>query len=193
MSHVWAGSLLLMVRFGCLGLALPAHAQDFSFSQCMAAGYRSNTGAPTLPRSSAYAPSSELACLKAHQENEARRVANEAAQRERQRQAEEAARQQLMETMTRDAADQAAAKEQSRARDEAERARKAEEVEAARQRRARREAELSRPETPPPAAQQLVPGPCVTADLTAKCAMPQDPVLEQIRKSQDNAARSPRR
>jgi hypothetical protein len=34
-----------------------------------------------------------------------------------------------------------------------------------------------------------VPGVCMTPDLTAKCAMPQDPVLEQIRKFQENAAR----
>jgi hypothetical protein len=34
-----------------------------------------------------------------------------------------------------------------------------------------------------------MPGMCPLGDLTARCAMPQDPVLEQIRKSQENAAR----
>jgi len=132
-----------------------------------------------------------VACLKAQQEYEARRQAHEAAERERQRRAdEEATRRRQMEAAAQETAEQAAAKERSRAREEADRVRKAEEVEAARQRKAQQEAERA-PDAAPqqPRAEQFMPGPCATADLTAKCAIPQDPVLDQIRKSQENAAR----
>ena len=174
---------------------VPAGAEEFSFSRCMVTGSGSDWArSPSTSvdtRRFSNTPSDGLTCLKAGQEYEARRQAEAAAQRERQRRADEEAARQQMEAAAKEAADLAAAKEQSRAREEVERARKAEEVaDAARQHRARQEAEYSQDAAPqPPRAGQFMPGPCVTADLTAKCAMPQDPVLEQIRKSQENAAR----
>ncbi len=168
--------------------AVPVGAEEFSYSRCLVTGNGSGAS-PSMTRVYGYAPSRELACLKAAQEYEAKRSADQALERERRRQADAEAQRLQMEVEAQQAVEQSAAKEQSRARDEAARARMAEEAEDARQRRIRREAELSRPEAPPPAAQQVLPGPCVTADLTAKCAMLQDPVLEQIRKSQENAVR----
>jgi hypothetical protein len=175
-------------------LVVCARAEEFSMTRCMTTGSGSSSARPTPPQRLASTPSRELACVKAQQAYEARRQAevirqaNETA--ERQRRAEEQEARRRIEHAAKDTADQAAKERTGLRREEAERARKAQEVAAAaRQRKVRQEAERSQGTEPQqPGAEQFAPGPCVTADLTAKCAMPPDPTLEQIRKSQENAA-----
>ncbi len=184
----WLPWSLLAAWLAAAVLVGPAGAEEFSLTRCMATG--SGSERPTPPARLSMTPSRELACLKAQREYEARRQAKEAVERERQRRAQEGATQRQTEAQAKETADQAA-KEKSRARQDAERAHKADEAEAARQRRAQQEAEgTQRPvQQRPGTEEQFMPGACATPDLTAKCAMPQDPVLEQIRKSRENAAR----
>ena len=142
-------------------------------------------------------PTHYFACHQAQREYEVNRY-KEAAERERQRRGtEEATRQQGAEAQAQEAADRAARArleaERARQAEAVERARKAEverarkaaqEVDAARRTEALQEAQRRR------AAEQFMPGMCPLGDLTAKCAMSSpDPVVEQIRRSQENAAR----
>jgi flagellar biosynthesis GTPase FlhF len=169
-------------------LVLPAGAEEFSLTGCLAAGGQG--GRIDMSR--------YFACYEAQREYEVRRY-KEAAESERQRRAtEEATRQQAAEAQAQEIANRAA-----RARQEAERVRQAEAAERARQaeaaaraRKAAEEAEDARWIQARQAAQrarsveQFMPGVCPQPDLTAKCAMSSpDPVVEQIRKSQENAAR----
>jgi flagellar biosynthesis GTPase FlhF len=184
----WVSWSLLGAWLAAVVLVVPAGAEEFSLSRCLAGGGQG--GQIDLTR--------HFACFEAQRANEVRRYKEAAAERERQRQAAEEATRQQAGAQAQETADRAA-----RARQEAERARKAEaverarkaeavererkaaeEVEAARRTEARQAAQRSRP-----AAEQFMPGTCPQPDLTAKCAMPQDPVLEQIRKSQENAAK----
>ena len=106
---------LLGVWLAAVVLVVPAGAEEFSLSRCLASG----VGQIDHAR--------HFACFEAQREYEVRRY-KEAAERERQRRAtEEATRQQEAEAQAQETADRAA-----RARQEAERARKAEEVERAR-------------------------------------------------------------
>jgi hypothetical protein len=180
-------------------MVVPAGAEEFSLTRCMVTGSGSNSGLPAPPQRLNL--ERHFACYEAQRAYEVRRLAEEAAERERQRRAAEEATRRQAEAQAQEAADQAA-KEKSRARqeterarraeelerarkaEEAERVRKAEEADAARQTEARQATERARR-----AAEQFMPGTCPLPDLTAKCAMAQDPVLEQIRKSQENAAR----
>jgi hypothetical protein len=184
----WVPWSLLGVWLAAVVLVVPAAAEEFSLSRCLASG----VGQIDHAR--------HFACFEAQREYEVRRYKEEAAERERQRRAAEEATRQQAEAQAQETADQAA-----RARQEAERARKAEEVERARKaeaaeavERARKAAEevdaARRTEALQQAqrrraAEQFMPGMCPLPDLTARCAMPQDPVLEQIRRSQENAAR----
>ena len=185
----WVPWSLLAVWLAAVVFVVPAGAQEFSLTRCLAAGGQG--GQIDMSR--------YFACYQAQREYEVSRY-KEAAERERQRQAtEEATRQQEAEAQAqaRETADRAARarQEAERARQaeaverarkaEAERARKAaEEVDAARRTEALQEAQRRR------AAEQFMPGMCPLGDLTAKCAMSSpDPVVEQIRRSQENAAR----
>jgi hypothetical protein len=180
----WVPWSLLGAWLVAVVLVVPAGAEEFSLSRCLVGGF----GQIDRAR--------QFACFEAQREYEVRRY-KEAAERERQRRAAE---EREAEAQAKETVDQAA-KEKSRARQEGERARKAEverarqaeaveraraaeEVEAAHRTEARQAAQRARP-----AAEQFRPGVCPQPDLTAKCAMPRDPVLEQIRKSQENAAR----
>ena len=193
MSRHWVPWSLLGAWLVAVVFVVPAGGEEFSLSRCTATGSGSDSARPAPPGRLSRTPSRELACLKAEREYEFRRQAKEAAERERQRRADEEATRRQTEAAAKETADQAA-KEKSRARQDAERAeraRKADETEAARQPGTPQEAKRVRRAPPKqPGAEQFMPGACATPDLTAKCAMPQDPVLEQIRKSQENAARA---
>jgi flagellar biosynthesis GTPase FlhF len=168
-------------------LVVPAGAEEFSMTGCLAASGQGGR----------IDVSHYFACHEARREYEASRY-KEAAERERQRRAtEEATRQQETDTQAQEAAERAA-----KARQEAERARKAEDVERARRaeaeraRKAAEETEAARRTQALQevqrrrAAEQFMPGMCALGDLTAKCAMSSpDPLVEQIRRSQENAAR----
>lgn len=176
---------LLGVWLAAVVLVVPAGAEEFSLTRCLASGVGQIDHARYF------------ACYEAQRQYEVSRY-KEAAERERQRRAtEEATRQQEAEAQAQETGDRAA-----RARQEAERARQAEaverarkaeverarkaaeEVDAARRTEALQEAQRRR------AAEQFMPGMCPLGDLTAKCAMSSpDPVVEQIRRSQENAAR----
>jgi hypothetical protein len=170
-------------------LVVPAGAEEFSMTRCLAAGV------------GRIDPTHYFACHEAQREYEVRRY-KEAAERERQRRAtEEATRQQEVEAQA-PAQAQEATDRAARARQEAERARQAEAVERARKaeaeraRKAAEEVDAARRTEALQAAQrrraaeQFMPGMCPLGDLTAKCAMSSpDPVVEQIRRSQENAAR----
>jgi len=183
----WMTWSLFAVWLAAAVLVVPARADEFSLTGCLAAGGQG--GRIDMSR--------YFACYEAQREYEVRRY-KEAAESERQRRAtEEATRQQEAEAQAQETAGRAA-----RSRQEAERVRRAEEVErvrkaeAERARKAAEEAEAARWIQARQAAQrarsaeQFMPGACPQPDLTAKCAMlQQDPVLEQIRKSQENAAR----
>jgi hypothetical protein len=199
MSRGWVPWSLLGAGLAAVVLVVPAGAEEFSLSRCLITGSGSNSGLPTATGRVDLAR--QFACYEAQREYEVRRQAEEVAERERQRRAAEATRLQAEEAQAKETADRAA-KQKSRARQEAERARKADEVERARKaeeaERARKDEEVdaarrteARQQTQRArrAAEQPMPGACPLPDLTAKCAMPQDPVLEQIRKSQENAAR----
>jgi hypothetical protein len=183
----WVPWSLLAVWLAAVVFVVPAGAQEFSLTRCLAAGGQG--GQIDMSR--------YFACYQAQREYEVSRY-KEAAERERERRAtEEAVRQQEAEAQAQEAADRAAKarQEAERARQaeaverarkaEVERARKAaEEVDAARRTEALQEAQRRR------AAEQFMPGMCPLGDLTAKCAMSSpDPVVEQIRRSQENAAR----
>jgi murein hydrolase activator len=169
---------------------VPAGAEEFSMTGCLAAG--GPRGRIDVSR--------YFTCHEAQREYEVSRY-KEAAERERQRRStEEATRRQQQEA---EAQAQKAADRALKARQEAERARQAEAVERARQaeaaERARKAAEevdaARRTESLQQAqrrraAEQFMPGMCPLGDLSAKCAMSSpDPVVEQIRRSQENAAR----
>jgi hypothetical protein len=178
---------LLAVGLAVVVLAVPAGAQEFSLTRCLAAGGQG--GQIDMSR--------YFACYQAQREYEVSRY-KVAAERERERRAtEEATRQQEAEAQAQEAADRAA-----KARQEAERVRKAEEVERARRaeagraRKAAEEVEAARRTQALQEAQrrrateQFMPGMCPLGDLTAKCAMSSpDPVVEQIRRSQEKAAK----
>jgi len=190
---------LLGALLAAVVMVVPAGAEEFSMTRCLTTGSGSNSGLLSPPQRLDLAR--HFACYEAQREYEVRRQAKEAAEREHQRRAAEEATRQQAEAQAQEAAAQAA-KEKSRARQEAERVRrteeldrarkaedaervrKAEEADAARQTEARQATERARR-----AGEQFMPGACPLPDLTAKCAMAQDPVLEQIRKSQENAAR----
>ena len=181
----WVAWSLLGVWLAAVVLVVPAGAEEFSMTGCLAAGGQG--GRIDVSR--------YFACHEAQREYEVSRY-KEAAERER-RATEEATRQQEAEAQAQETADRAARARQEAERSrqaeaverarkaEAERARKAaEEVEAARRTEALQEAQRRR------AAEQFMPGMCPLGDLTAKCAMASpDPVVEQIRRSQENAAR----
>jgi hypothetical protein len=198
MSRGWVPWSLLGVWLAAVVLVVPAGAEEFSLSRCLATGSGSDSVRPSHPQGLDI--TRHFNCYEAQREYEIRRQAQEAAERERQRRGAEVETRRQAEAQAKETAAQAA-KEKSRARQEAERARKAEEVERARQAKevdaarrteAREETERARRAAlQQPGADQFMPGTCPTPDLTAKCAMPmpQDPVLEQIRKSQENAAR----
>ena len=199
MSRGWVYTSLLGVWLAAVVLVVPAGANEFSLTRCLATGSGSNSLGPS--HAQRIDIERHLACYEAQREYELRRQAKETAEREHQRRAAEEATRQQAEAQAQEAAAQTA-KEKSRARQEAERVRKAEELErarkaeeaererkaeeadAARQTEARQATERARR-----AGEQFMPGACPLPDLTAKCAMAQDPVLEQIRKSQENAAR----
>ena len=197
----WVPWSLLVAWLAALVLVVPAGAQEFSLTRCLVAGGQG--GQIDMSR--------YFACYEAQRQYEVSRY-KEAAERERQRRAtEEATRQQEAEAQAQaqaqEAADRAAkarqeaerarqaeAVERARKAEEVERARRAEavertrkaaeEVDAARRTEALQEAQRRR------AAEQFMPGMCPLGDLTAKCAMSSpDPVVEQIRRSQENAAR----
>jgi len=192
-NREWMPWSLLGVWLAAVVLVVPAGAEEFSLLRCLAAGGQGGQIDQTR----------YFACHEAQREYEAKRY-REAAERERQRRAtEEAARQQEAEAQAQAQA-QEAADRAAKARQEAERARKVEEVErarkveaerarkaaedadAARQAEALQQAQAQRRQ----AAEELLSGMCALGDLSAKCAMsPRDPVLEQIRRSQENAAR----
>ena len=189
MSRGWVYSSLLGAWLAAVMLVVPAGADEFSLTRCLATG----SGRIDIER--------HLACYEAQREHELRRQAKETAEREHQRRAAEVEARRQAEAQAKETADQAA-KEKSRARQEAARARKAEGVERAREAREAKEIDAARrteaqQETErarraaahQPGAEQFMPGACPTPDLMAKCTMSQDPVLEQIRKSQENAAR----
>jgi hypothetical protein len=181
----WVAWWLLGVWLAAVVLVLPAGAEEFSLMRCLGGGF----GQIDTAR--------HFACYEVQREYEANRY-REAAERERLRRAtEEATRQQEAEAQAqaqaREAADRAA-----KARQEAERARRAEEVERARKaeaeraRKAAEEVDAARLQENQRrrAAEQFMPGMCPLGDLSAKCAMASpDPVVEQIRRSQENAAR----
>jgi hypothetical protein len=170
----WVPWSLLGVWLAAVVLVVPAGAEEFSLSRCLTGG----GGQIDLAR--------HFACFEAQRAYEVRRY-QEAAERERQRRAAE---ERQADAQAKETADQAAT-EKSRARQKAERARKAEAVERARKAAEEVEAAEARQvaRRARPAAEQFMPGVCPQPDLTAKCAMPQEPVLEQIRRSQENAAR----
>jgi hypothetical protein len=179
----WVPWSLLGAWLVAVVLVVPAGAEEFSLSRCLTGG----GGQIDLAR--------HFACFEAQRAYEVRRY-QEAAERERQRRAAE---ERQADAQAKETADQAAT-EKSRARQKAERARKAEAVERARKaeaveraRKAAEEVEAAEARQVArrarPAAEQFMPGVCPQPDLTAKCAMPQEPVLEQIRRSQENAAR----
>jgi hypothetical protein len=182
-------------------LVVPAGAEEFSLTRCIATGSGSDARLPPAPQQLDL--KRHFACYEAQRSHEVRRQATEAAERERQRRAAEVETRREAEAQAKETARQAAqakaqakhaakqaALEQSKARQEAERARRADEAEAARAAAARQEARrVQRAAQQPPDSEQFMPEACATPDLTAKCAMPRDPVLEQIRKSQENAAR----
>jgi colicin import membrane protein len=193
---------LLGAWLAAVVLVVPAGAEEFSLTRCIATGSGSDARLPSAPQQLDL--KRHFACYEAQRAHEVRRLAKEAAERERQRRAaEEATRRQAEAAQAKETAKQAAqakaqakqaarqaALEKSKARQEAERARRADEAEAARAAAAQQEARrVQRAAQQPPDAEQFMPGACATPDLTAKCAMPRDPVLEQIRKSQENAAR----
>jgi len=137
-----------------------------------------------------------FACIEAQRADQLKR-SQAAAERERKRRMEQ---EQQAQAQAKAAAEQA---DRDRARQEAERARQAEAVERARkaeaaerERKAAEEAAARRTEALQAAQrarrseEPFMLGICPEPDLlTVKCATPQDPVLEQIRKSQENAAR----
>ena len=188
----WMSWSLFAIWLAAVVLVIPAGAEEFSMTGCLARG--GEGGRIDVSR--------YFACQEAQREYEVSRY-KEAVERERQRRAtEEATRQQDVEAQAqaREAADRAA-----KARQEAERTRKAEEVERARKaeadrarkaeadraRKAAEEIEAARLQEVQRrrAAEQFMPGMCPLGDLTAKCAMSSpDPVVEQIRRSQENAA-----
>ena len=188
---------LLGAWLAAVVLVVPAGADEFSLTRCLATGSGSNSVRPPL-HSQRIDVERHLACYEAQREYELRRQAKETAEREHQRRAAEVEARRQAEAQAKETAEQAA-KEKSRARQEAARARKAEEIERAREAKevdtARRIEAQQETERARRAAQQrhraeqVMPGACPTPDLMAKCAMAQDPVLEQIRKSQENAAR----
>ena len=178
---------LLGIWLAAVVLVVPAGAEEFSLTRCLAGGVGQIDHARYF------------ACYQAQREYEVSRY-KEAAERERQRRAtEEATRQQEAEAQAQAQA-QAAADRAAKARQEGERARKAEEVERARRaeavertRKAAEEVDAARLQEAQRrrAAEQFMPGMCPLGDLTAKCAMSSpDPVVEQILRSQENAARS---
>jgi len=181
----WMHWSLLAVWLAVVVLVVPAGAEEFSLLRCLSEG----GGRRDVAR--------HFACYEAQREYEANRY-RAAAELERQRRAtEEATRQQEAEAQAQETGDRAA-----RARQEAERARRAEDVErarkaeaAARARKAAEEVDAARrtdalQEAQRRRAEQFTPGMCPLGDLTAKCAMSSpDPVVEQIRRSQENAAR----
>ena len=191
----WLPWSLFAVWLAAVVLVVPAGAEEFSLVGCLSSGGQG--GRIDVSR--------YFACYEAQRQYEVRRY-NEAAESERQRRAtEEATRQQEAEAQAQETADRA-----TKARQEAERARKAEDVERARQagverarqagveraRQAAEEADAARragalqEAQRRRAAEQFMPGMCPLGDLTAKCAMSSpDPVVEQIRRSQENAAR----
>ena len=184
----WMPWSLLAVWLAVVVLVVPAGAEEFSLLRCLSEG----GGRADVSR--------HFACYEAQRQYEVNRY-REAAERERQRRAtEEATRQQEAEAQAQAQA-QEAADRAAKARQEAERARKAEEVErarkaeAARARKAAEEVDAARrtdalQEAQRRRAEQFMPGMCPLGDLTARCAMPSpDPVVEQIRRSQENAAR----
>jgi hypothetical protein len=192
MSRGWVPCSLLGTWLTAVVLVVPVGAEEeFSLTRCLATGSGSNSARPSAPQRLDNAR--HIACSDAQREYEVRRQAKEAAERERERRAaEEATRRQetrrQAEAQAKETAKQAA-QEKSKARREAERARRADAAEAARAAALRQEARRAqRAAQQPPGSEQFMPGVCVTPDLTAKCAMPRDPVLEQIRKSQGDAA-----
>ena len=182
----WVAWSLLGGWLAAVVLVVPAGAEEFSLTRCLAAGF------------GRIDPTRYFACYEAQREAEVSRY-KEAAERESQRRAtEEATRQQEAEAQAQAQA-QEAADRAAKARQEAERARKAEEVERARRaeavertRKAAEGVDAARLQEAQRrrAAEQFMPGMCPLGDLTAKCAMSSpDPVVEQIRRSQENAAR----
>jgi hypothetical protein len=191
MSRNWVPWSVLGAWLTAVVLVVPAGAEDFSLARCLVTGSGSNSGLSSAPQR--IDVERHLACYEAQREHTVRRQAEEAAERERQRGAAEATRQQAEEDQAKETADETAKKSRARQAEEVERARQAEEVERARQ---AEEVEIARltevrqqAQRARRAAEQFMPGACPLPDLTAKCALPQDPVLEQIRKSQENAAR----
>ena len=186
----WMSWSLFAIWLAAVVLVIPAGAEEFSMTGCLATGGQG--GRIDVSR--------YFACHEAQREYEARRY-KETADRERERRAtEEATRQQEADAQAQARA-QEAADRAAKVRQEAERTRKAEEVERARKAEAQRvrkaaeevnaarlqEAQRRR------AAEQFMPGMCPLGDLTAKCAMSSpDPLVEQIRRSQENAARGRR-
>lgn len=201
MSRGWVPWSLLGAWLATVVLVVPAGAEEFSLTRCLATGSGSNAGLPSAPQQLDL--KRHFACYEAQRSHEVRRQATEAAERERHRRAAEVETRREAEAQAKETARQAAqakaqakqaarqaALEKNKARQEAERARRADEAEAAREAAARQEARrVQRAAQQPPGSEQFMPGACATPDLTAKCAMPRDPVLEQIRKSQENAAR----
>ena len=183
----WLPWSLFAVWLAAVVLVVPAGAEEFSLVGCLSSGGQG--GRIDVSR--------YFACYQAQREYEVsryqegqRRATEEAT---RQQEAEAQAQAQAQETADRAArarqeaerARQAEAVERARKAEAVERARKAaEEVDAARRTEALQEAQRRR------AAEQFMPGMCPLGDLTAKCAMSSpDPVVEQIRRSQENAAR----
>jgi flagellar biosynthesis GTPase FlhF len=181
----WMTWSLFAVWLAAAVLVVPARADEFSLTGCLAAGGQG--GRIDMSR--------YFACYEAQREYEVRRY-KEAAESERQRRAAE---QRTVPAQAKETADQEA--KEKKARQEAERTRQVEAAQRARQaaatERARKAAEEveaarwahSRQERPRSGAELFVPRVCPQPGLTVTCAMPQDPVLEQIRKSQENAAR----
>src|SRR5262245_7705233 len=106
---------LLGAWLAVLVFVASAGSEEFSFSRCMVTGSGSDVKRPRAPERPNMTSSRELACARAQQEYEARRQAQEAAQRLRQRQAEEEATRRQMEAAAKDAADQAAKERRSKA------------------------------------------------------------------------------
>ena len=109
-------------------MVVPAGAEEFSLTRCLATGSGSNSVGPSHP--GRIDIERHFACYEAQREYDVRRQAKEAAEREHQRRAAEEATRQQAEAQAQEAAAQAA-KEKSRTRQEAERVRKAEELERA--------------------------------------------------------------